>query len=305
MTPQKSPWQIETLFRNAFARTKDRFLSYLIATIIQYVILIAVVFGLFIIGGLLVAVFGLSAKGLGGSGILIGGALMALLVFIGIVVVMYIASWGQLAVVTTIINKTKISATDTFKLVKPRVWGMIWLNIGFGLFFIGLMPFGILTLGVLFVVWSAWSSMYVFVYLQQNRTGLDNAWVSKQMVQPNFWKVLSRMAVLYGLFYIIFFALSSLDNNVSGLLSMVISLFFTPFAMSYSFEIYNLLTVPTTVQRPTLWIFLSIGGFVLIVLGMVLMGGAIFQAIQGALKTSPSNPYPSYPTPQVNTQYNR
>ena len=288
MAEQKT-WQIESLFRKAFGRTKERFLSYIIATIIQYAIVFASLFILVLVLALLGGfLFTLHTS----LGTMLGGLLVIAGIIVGTAFMIYISSWSQLTLTAIIIQKKNLGAIETFKQVRPQVWSFVWYNIALNLFLLGLLPFGIISFGLILVLWLFWNVFAVFVFLEQKKTGLDNLWTSRAMVKQNFWAIIGRLVLVFVLFYVIALSLASVDNTVAGIANFLISIAFGPFAVSYMYEIYKLLKVPQKVIRPKGWIGLSAVGYIIVVIMLVVgfsfLVKVVGQVIQSAPKSVPN-----------------
>jgi hypothetical protein len=130
-----------------------------------------------------------------------------------------------------------------------------------------------MSLFILFIVWGVWGSLTLFVFLEKQESGLRNLFISKAMVQSRFWGVLLRIVLVYLAYYIILWSLGMAQgkegNALVGLLTLAISIFAQPFLMSYLYEIYKHLEHPTTVGANTVWKILSILGWVLMFLTLV------------------------------------
>ncbi|QQG44316.1 MAG: hypothetical protein HYW86_00125 [Candidatus Roizmanbacteria bacterium] len=267
-----SGWQIESLFKQAFIRTKERFLTYFLILFITFFSTLVVLFGGALLTGIVFLIYSLTK-------------LTVLVFFLGVVVlvifvisVIYIASWGQLAINESLIHDPKLGSIETIKKVRPLVWGYFRYTILLILFSFGLSIYGFLSLGVVWIVWGVWGVFGVFVYLKQKRKGLDNLWVSKQMVSQRFWGILGRLALVYGVVWFIQLSFSFNENNSLRLISTVISFIAGPFIIAYIYEIYKNLSVPDKVKRPMIWIILSIIGGILLVIGLFFAMSAIMSS---------------------------
>ena len=159
---------IETLFSKAFARFKERFLSYLIVSALSWGLgLILVVAGLLIAGT--VALVWFSTKAVVVS--VVFGAVGTVALRGGLI---YISAWTQLAAVDVLIASKKLPPFDIFKKVKPLVGGYIYFMIILGLFMIGLLPFTLASLFIIGILRTLWSIFSVFVYLEKRKKGLEN-----------------------------------------------------------------------------------------------------------------------------------
>jgi len=268
MNNPDSSWEIETLIRKALRRVKERFLSYILAYIIMYAIVFSVTFILFVIG-----VF--SAGAFISKTSILTGILFSILAVLGVISFMYVLALTQLAIVKVLIQKKKRSILQTYAAVKDDVWGYVWLSIAILIFTIGLIPFGLFSIGVIFILWSLWGCFVPFVYLMQKKSGLDNLWVSYSMFNQKFWAIFARIVVIYVGFMLVAILLGSTENEVLSVVQFIISLLFGPFAVSYLFEMYSLLKVPKKVERPKIWVGLSVVGYILILLFVFTAGDAI------------------------------
>ncbi len=288
MVPSNTnPWQLEHLIKQAFLRTKERFVSYFLAVIVS--------FGLY-----LVAFFALIAVILV-TGLLYGISKSVLLtVFLGFIILVvflslfvFIGSWTQLAAVEILIGEERIGVIDTYKKVKPLVWGYVWFSALSMLFMIGLFPLSVLSLFIILILWSVWSSFVVFVYLRQGRRRLDNLWVSRSMVNQRFWGIVGRIILVSLAILFINILLVSSKNSLLGLSSVIFSLFTTPFAMSFNYEIYKNLREPTTVEKPKVWLVFSVVGWILGMLIFAISFGSIIYLLRSVWKTMPPPKFPS------------
>lgn len=257
---ESKKWQLENLIKNAFERTKDRFLSYFLTWLLSFALGAAIVVGLLLFLGLIAVLYVVTK-----SVLLV--SVLGILVTIGFyVALIYVCSWISLATVSVIINEEKMGAGEIFHKVKPRVWGYFWMNLLAFLFMLGLLPFGILSFSIVFILWSLWSSFMTFVYLTQKKKGLQNLWIAREMFRQKAWGIFGRMLLVgFAVFAISFLLSFSMKNSAGAGLSMLFSLVATPFALSFNFEMFKLLKVPTGVKTPTLWVVFSVIGWVLTV----------------------------------------
>ena len=280
-TTTKQSLQIEALFNKAFMRTKDRFLSYFLAVVLTY----AMVIGAIIVGALLVLLHFFIFAVTGSLSITMTSAvIVGVLALAGL---FYIGSWGQLAMVEALIAKTESGVMDIFKRVRPLVWNYVALTALISLFMIGLAPFGILSLFIVYIVWGVWSAFTVYVYLEQREKGLQNLWVSKAIVDQNFWGIFGRILLVqfaYGFVIGLTSSVSVNQESWTSFLTVIIGFFAAPFMLSYNYEIYKSFKKPATVQRPIVWLTLSVLGWV-ILLGLLIWGSSLAaQALPGVME---------------------
>jgi len=268
LTRDSHSWQIENLIKLAFKRTKERFISYFLAAVLSFIIGIAAVTGFLILGGFLFFLFSLTKS------LILLIIFGAVFLFCLIIAFFYINSWTQLATVGILIKKDKMGVVETFKHVRPFVWGYLWFSFLYFIFIIGLLPIGLLSLSIVLILWSFWGSFSIFVYLTQKRhKGLDYLWLSRSMINQRFWGIIGRMLLIgFALLFINILLISS-RNSILGLGSMLFSVISQPFVISFNYEMYRLLAVPPKIEKPKIWVGLSVVGwvvgFIILVLSFV------------------------------------
>lgn len=277
-------WQLEGLFKRAFERTKERFVSYLLTWVVSFGIGILIILLSLLAVGVAVLLYVLTKS-------------VVLTVFFGIfaTIVFYFAlvfstSWISLATVSVLVSEEKLGAFDTLKKVKPLVWGYFWMSVLIGLFFVGLLPWGVLTLGVVLILWSFWATFATFVYLTTQKKGLQNLWVSRQMFLQRAWGIFGRLLLVNLGFVAInmFLSMGGGKNGLSSGLSFLFGILASPFLVSFSYEIFKNLDVPNEVKKPRVWVVFSVLGWILTVLlfvGLIFLaasqGPALFQKLGG------------------------
>jgi hypothetical protein len=269
-----SKWQVEGLLRRAFNRTKERFLSYFLTWVASFGIGIGVLVLILLAAGLIAILYGVTK-----SVLLVG--VLGLVIGIGsYVALIYVSSWIALATISVLIDEEKLGVGATFAKVKPLVWGYFWMSLVIGLFIGGFAIFGFLTLFVLFILWAFWSSFAPFVYLTQKRKGLDNLWVSKQMIEQRALGIFGRMLLVNMVYLMVYLLIVFGMKNMAGSgLSTLISVFATPFIFCFEYEMFKNLEVPTEVKKQNGWVIVSIIGYVLMLVIFVLFGALIFSQL--------------------------
>jgi MFS family permease len=279
MSEHTQGMQIESLVRASFKRTKERFLSYFLATVITYGFGIAAALVIAIIVGLHFLIFGLtrSTAVTATSGIIFGIASVAGLIYVG--------AWGQLATISVITSDKKRGVIETFNELREAVWGYFWLSALVFLFTTGIIIFGMVGLVIpgiiLAILWSLWGAFTPYVYLEHRRKGLENLWLSQALFNTNFWGNFGRMALIFLAIIVVVWALlfGSIRYNLVGFVSPAITFFITPFIYAFVYEMYRHQRKVTKVKTPVVWIILSIVGWV-IVIGLILfMGSYISQEL--------------------------
>lgn len=267
------PWQIENLIRSAWKRTLDRFVSYFLAIVLSLVIFIAV----FLVCGLVAAVLiGLSAAfSLSNLG-LVSALLIILVSLVGYLVLLYVGSLVSLLINEVVIQDVKTGVMEALAKVRPLVWDYAWLSFLMSLFFAGLFIWGVLSLLVVFFLWSVWASFITFVFLEKRRRGLDNLWLSKAMVAQKFWGIVGRIILVNVAAFIISSILASSKNSILEIGSVLVSLITQPFLISFSYEMYRLIPDPVApaTKKPKAWIIMSVVGWLLGVLAIALLASS-------------------------------
>lgn len=266
-------WQVENLLRAALARTKDRFLSYLLSLGLSAAVGFGGVLALLVLGvpvALLVSVTKFSAVAI---------FISVLLVIVSLIALSYLGVWTSLTVVQILIREEKIGLVETFREVRPLVWGFVWYHALSCLFLLGLLPWGLLTLFIIPILWAIWGSFGAFVYLQKRKSGLENLWFSRALVSQRFWGIVGREALVFLTLMVIGALVSS--QRVLVTIWGLAQIFTTPFLICFSFEMYRLLPEPPPekIKTPSGWIIVSAVGWILGVVMLVLSFGAIAKFI--------------------------
>lgn len=254
----ENPLSLENLFRQAFKRTKERFLSYLIVALISIGIGIAVVIGLLLIIGLLALLFALTKS------IILITLLSLLFLLAALTLMYYVGAWLHLTTTYVIISPKKVTTGEAFAKMKPLVWNYVKLEVLLSLFFLGLVIPTLFTLFIALLIWAFWGTFVTFVYLEQQKKGLDNLWTSKAIVSQKFWGVTGRLILVMILIWLLQIAFNSGGKNSIGpFFSFIISLLSGPFVLSYHYEIYKNLPLPQNIPTPKGWIIASLLGLIL------------------------------------------
>lgn len=274
-SPSKHNLQLEYLFRAAFDRTKSRFLSYFLSVLMFFAIGLGAGLVILIVIALNFLIYGVTKSPT------VTGTVAFISSVLAITGLMYLRAWSTLTTTLTLISGKPISVTDAMNEVKPFIWRYVGFSVLMLVFVLGLIPFGIFTLFILIIVWGIWGSFSVFVFLDEKKPGLQSLWTSRAIVNQRFWAVLGRFVLIYAAFYAIMGALTALGENYRGiqLVSLLISLFIGPYLISYMYEVYKNLPRPEKVQRPTVWIVISVIGGLIMLFGII---SAIGSAAQNA-----------------------
>lgn len=220
----------------------------------------------------------------------------------------FVTSWIGLATVSVLISDEKLGAIETFKKVKPLVWGYFWMNIVVSFFMFGLLPLGALSLGVIFVLWALWSSFLPFVYLKTQKKGLENLWISREMFRQRPWGLFGRLMLInLAVFAISFFISYSGKNATTSGLSFLFSILSAPFVLSFEYEMFQNLKEVKEAKKPNVWFVLSVIGCVLMILAFVAAIVLITQAAMNSFNQYQNNPQRFFqnfiPTPTTIYQF--
>lgn len=293
---------LENLFKNAFYRTKERLLEYFLVSLITVGVFLGFALLVFLGIGLTAGIFTISK-------IFLSGAFFAFIYFFSLcLVLLWAASWTQLALIKIVISKEKISVSQSFQSTKPLILSFLKLQLFQGIFFLGLLLPSLFTLFVPYLVWIIWSSFTALVFLEKQEKGLQNLWVSKSLFNKNFWNTAGKLLLAVLLIWLLQIIVSSLGGNFFGsLLSIFLSLIGGLFLLSYNYEIYHNLPKPDNSPQPKIWLTVSLFGWiftaVLVILALFLLPQLFVNNIKN-LKLPvdlPSlKPFLMTPTPQPN-----
>ena len=264
-TTEESGWQLESLIKRAFVRTKERFLSYFLALVLSFafVLISVIILGLLLVlGGLAAALTKLVLVSFFASLVMI---LLVVLVFV------FVGSWIQLSTIKVLIQDDRLGVVETFKKVRSLVWGYLTFSLLASLFMLGLLPLGLLSLGIVFLLWSFWNSFSTFVYLTNRQKGIANLWQSRALVNKRFWGIVGRLLLMNIAVAFISLVLAGSKSSLLAIVSVIFSLFSQPFLISFSFEMYRNLSQPVGAKGPRAWLVLSVVGWVLTALYLFLV----------------------------------
>jgi hypothetical protein len=197
---------------------------------------------------------------------------------IAIAALFYVGAWFSLAMMKVIMGEEKITAKQAFVETKEQIPGLIKLQLLMMVFFIALLPIGMLSIFIILILWSFWSSLAMFVFIDQKRNGLDNLWASRWMINQKFWRTAGYMALVNFGIQIIMNVIPSFlpqDNEaatiIGGLVIVIFSFLSTPFIVSFNYEIYKALPKPEKIEKPTVWINIAIVSGILVIIGPLLL----------------------------------
>lgn len=248
-----SPWSFERLIRQAFTRTKDRFRHYLLVELGMIGAFLGLCF--------LIIVICIPLMMTGNTNLIIMLSIPAALFLAGIS--FYCLSWFQLVLIDIMTNSGHHSVQESFTQMKVHVVDFFKYNILVTLFFLGLLPFGIMTFFALFFLWGFWSTFAGFVFLYQKKRGLDVLWTSQTMINQRFWDIAIRLVSISLIIFMISYILNSQEKVLFSVLFFFFNILVPPFMLSFTYELYMLLDEPKEVKAGTNWVLLSVVGWIM------------------------------------------
>lgn len=188
--------------------------------------------------------------------------------------ILYLLFWTGLASLIALVGEKEKDIFGYFIKAKSMLKNYILMGIKSLLLVLGLFPFAILTIFILFIPWMIWPIFSNYIFLENPQGNLNPIWKSKKMLEGRFWKVLG-LTMLPGI--VIFIAGIFWGLNVKGwmnyLWTPITQLLYTPLYILYVHEIY--LSLKTDVEIDSSygsgWKNLSIIGYCLMSLLLLLI----------------------------------
>lgn len=261
---------MEKIITKAWSRFKKNWLKYFLVYILSLLVSVASLVLVVLSIGLAIGAYFLFGQNLAiGLGLGIG------LFLVSIFILIYFSSLFTLAQNLALIKKNTQNISTIIKTVRPLTLSFVVFNLLSGLFMLGIFYTNIL-LFVPFILWSVWGLFSTFAFLDGHRGGLAPLWYSRSKVQGNFGKVFSYVLMMVAVFLLIAFFFTQLDSRYQ-FMNLLSFLFFIPFGICLTYELYLSLPEPTKVKTSIIWIVLSVFGYALII-------GAILISIQNLPK---------------------
>ena len=257
------------IFKQAWSLYKQRLGTFLGITVIPMLVMTA--FGFLSTAGGFLAV---TKPGLGSLGVLL---VLGIVLFI---VALVIFPWGLLALLYAVKDSAEnIGVGAAFR----RAWGKIrsyyWITILMTLIILG---GGMLLIvpGIIFMIWFGFA---MFVLIDEGIKGMDALLKSREYVRGQWWGIFGRLMVMWLLAIVVAGIQAIILKTVSSeatkqLVQFLVSLFITPFFLSYVFILYQHLkalkggTVRVEAgSQKTVFVLIGVLGLVLpIILGILL-----------------------------------
>jgi hypothetical protein len=278
LTP--SPWDIDSLLRNAYERVKPRFLKFFLAYILSSLAVTGVV-GAFGVVGVLAGYTTYAPHNL-----IMFITLVGTIAISGFFVLVYVSSWMQLTLLKIITQEDpKTSLMETFKSVQPLIKDYFVMQLIITAFMIGLVPVFFLTFGIAGIFWWVIFTFVQFVFIDKQKKGLDNLWLSKELVQQNFFGVFGRIAFILVTISFLSGIFRAMENPILKIIGILIEFLSTPFTLSFYYEMYRNFKHPAEeVEKPKVWLGISVVGWIITFLLTML-----FIGIMAAYSMNPSN----------------
>lgn len=232
---------IEELFSLSWKKTKACWLKVLKIQILALAFIIIPVV-LIILVGSVVFRNGLPAEQ---AATIYGLGFFALLVAY-IIAVIYVATAAQVAMLK-VVASDQASTERSWTLIRqatPYAWGAVVVGLLSGLAtLLGLLFF---LIGAIIV--SVWLSQSLYVYVFEKKSGISALRESKQLVQGRWWPVFIRLLILqlaFGAVNYVINVIPSLMYNetaakiISGITAIPASILMVPFALAYTWYIYQ------------------------------------------------------------------
>lgn len=168
-------------------------------------------------------------------------AMLPLVIFVFVLIAIIINIWARVALLYVIKEREeKIGIKESFAKGWHKIISFFWISLLAGLITI----IGFLLFIIPGIILAVWFSLAVYVLVAEGLTGTKALSRSKRLVSGYWWKVFWRFFIIG----IIAIVISLTINLISGLVgipkeinlsSVIILLFFAPFATVYTFLIYE------------------------------------------------------------------
>lgn len=205
--------------------------------------------------------------------------LISVVIVVVLVFLMFVfQTWGNIALIYSIANKAGVK--ESLK----KTWGRkilsyLWLGLLSGLAVAG----GMLLFFVPGVVIGVYLSMTLYIFVVEDKKGVEALERSTSLVKGNTWGIVGRLLAMLVITFAVFIPVGALlgGENPSGfenLIQTVLNLLYMPFAYAYYYLIYkDLVKIKGSTKKESFgWIKAFIG---LGVVALALLVGLIFFLI--------------------------
>ncbi len=275
MSEQIGNWSIGSLFQASFRRLKDRLIPVLLVGIMSIPITILCGIGTAVLVGIGILLFFVTKSAV------ISIAVIGLAAVISFTLTLYMFSWIHLAYIQAAIRPTRAGPITLLKETHVLVWQYVVLSLLMVVFFVGLLPFGMLSLGIIFVLWGVWAVFVPFVFIRYRPKGLGALWISRNIAGQRFWSTLLRLlalnAVIIAIHMAVAFLLAQINEGLSGYVFSIIAPLTTFFSLCFLYEMFQALPQPSDTNKPKIWIGLAALGFFMTIASVILMFSQLSQ----------------------------
>jgi uncharacterized membrane protein len=206
--------RISDLFSKTWDIFKRRFVS-LVALNVLTIVFFALVFGVFFGAGYLLSTVFPDARHLllATSGV-IGGVAGCIAMF-----------WVLSAVICAVSDET-LGIRESLETASKKLWSFIWIFSILGYIVTG----GFLLVVIPGIIFSVWFFFSQFILARENERGMNALLKSKEYVKGYWFEVFLRMFIIW--------IISAVIGGIP-FIGWLLSLFFAPFAMIFSFLVYE------------------------------------------------------------------
>lgn len=234
-----SPFTFKSIFKESLNRFKNRIFQYLLSNLYLFLIVA--------LGGAISAIIGVLNK-----------YLLIISLIIIFPILFYFFIWFTLTSVLLLISDTKLKVSEALQKSKPLIFKAILFFLMSGLFIIGLLPLGILSLSIILFLWYFWGIFSFFILIEKQEKGLKNLWLSKQLVTQRFWKIVGYSLLIQ----LIGIAITLITFGFGSFLIYLQGIFY----LCFTYEIYKKLEAPQQIKTPNMWLWFSIFGWAILIL---------------------------------------
>lgn len=249
---------MEKIITLAWTRFKKNWLKYFLIYLLGILASVALTIAVLLSIGL-----GFGIYYLLGQNIIVAVILGTSLLLAAIFAFIYLGNFFALAQNLALVGNSNQDMNSTLKSAKPLTWPFLIFNTLSGLFMLGLLYTNVL-LFIPLILWAIWGSFSLFAFLDNQRGGLKPLWYSRSKIQGHFWQVLLYLSILFVASFIFIMLFSQFDSKYQVVVNMLSFLFFTPFGICFTYELYRSLPEPTEVKPAKLWLGLSVFGYVIL-----------------------------------------
>ncbi|MBI5621736.1 hypothetical protein HY933_02650 [Candidatus Falkowbacteria bacterium] len=168
--------------------------------------------------------------------------LLGSLIFLFALLSIVTGIWGSVALITYIKNNNRsLTISDAFNQNVSLLWSFFWVGLVVGI----ITMLAALLLIIPGIIVGVYYSLYSYVMIDQQIKGFRAAATSWALIKGRWWAVFGRLLVigllglvLYAMTIALTWLLPSNLKQLATLLSLIFNLFFSPFAVIYTYRLY-------------------------------------------------------------------